>query len=309
MITIFREHDDGFRQLEGFEPDCWVRVIDPNAEEQERLREEFAVDPDFLNDVLDIDEQSRLERDERGVSVILRIPLFIPEREVEYFTVPYGIIVRGGTLVTICLYENPISHDMQNRRIRGMDLTQPNNIILNTILRSVQYFLRFLKDINRRTGMIERDLHKAVKNTGLMELMTLQKSLVYFTTSLRANEMLLEKIHRLSAWQLSPDEQETLEDVLIDQRQAIEMAKIYSNILAGTSNSFASIISNNLNVVMKRLTMVSLTLMVPTLVASIYGMNVPLPGQHEPSAFIFIMGGIVLIALIAFLVFRWKKLY
>lgn len=309
VISIWKDLPDGFRPLDEPEQGCWIRAVDPNAEEQERLRSDFGVDPDFLNDVLDIDEQSRIERDDQGISVIIRIPLYLPEREVEYFTVPYGIIIRGDALITMCLYDNPISQDMQNRRIRGMDLSQANSIILHSILRSVQYYLRYLKDINRKTGTIERVLHKAVKNTELMELMTLQKSLVYFTTSLRANEMLLEKIHKLAAWQLSPDEQEILEDVFIDQKQAIEMARIYSNILTGMMNSFASVISNNLNAVMKRLTVISLMLMIPTLVASIYGMNVGLPFQDNPWAFPVVVGIALLVSSVVLIVFRWKKLY
>lgn len=117
MISIWKQQADGFRPLDDPEPGSWIRAVDPNAEEQERLRSDYGVDPDFLNDVLDIDEQSRIERDEHGISVIIRIPLYLPDREVEYFTVPYGIIIRDGALITMCLYDNPISQDMQNRRI------------------------------------------------------------------------------------------------------------------------------------------------------------------------------------------------
>lgn len=263
----------------------------------------------MLSDILDIDEQSRLEKEDDGLTAIIRIPVLDPEREVAYFTVPYGIIIRQGCVITVCLYDNPVSQDVLHHRIRGLNMGNANNLILNSILRASVYYLRFLKDINRRIGIIEKDLHRSVRNVELLDLMRYQKSLVYFTTSLRTNELLLEKIQKLSAWHLNEEEQETLEDVRIELKQAMEMAKIYNNIVTGLMDTFTSIISNNLNNVMKSLTTLSVTLMLPTLVASVYGMNVDLPFQHKPWAFIWVIALAAVLPLTALVIFKWKKLY
>lgn len=309
MITLLKENTHGFVPVSTLENGVWLRAIDPNAEEQERLKTEFGVDPDMLSDILDIDEQARIEKEADGLTAIIRIPVFDPEREVAYFTVPYGIIIRQGCVITVCLCDNPVGQDVLHHRIRGLNMGNANNLILNSILRASVYYLRFLKDINRLTGKIERDLHKAVRNVELLELMRYQKSLVYFTTSLRTNELLLEKIQKLSAWHLSEDEQETLEDVRIELKQAMEMARIYNNIVTGLMDTFSSIISNNLNNVMKSLTTVSVTLMLPTLVASVYGMNVDLPFQHQSWAFVWVLGLAAVLPLVAIWIFKIKKLY
>lgn len=309
MLTLLKEVDRGFIPVDYMEPDLWIQVIDPSLDEQERLKTECGVDPDFLSDILDIDEQSRIEKDGEGFNAILRMPVFDPDKEFSYYTVPYGIISRPGLLITICLVENPVNQDLMNHRIRGIRLLNGNSFILNVILRASLYYLRFLKDINRKTTIMERDLHKAIRNSELTDLLRFQKSLVYFTTSLRSNELLLEKIHKLSAWRLDEEEQETLEDVRIELRQAMEMANIYSNILSGTVETFAGVISNNANTVMKRLTLVSLTLMIPTLVASLYGMNVNLPFQHEPWAFFAVVGAALGVALTALLIFKKKSMF
>lgn len=308
-MTFLKEADYGYITVDFPAPDLWIQVVDPDPAEQERLKAECGVDPDFLSDILDIDELSRIEKTDDGFQAILRIPVYDPDREFSYFTVPYGIISRPGQLITICLVDNPVNQDLANRRIRDLKLMNGLNVILNVILRASLYYLRFLKDIHRKTAVIERDLHKSIKNDELAELLRFQKSLVYFTTSIRSNELLPEKIHKLSAWRLDEDEQETLEDARIELRQAMEMANIHSNILSGTVDTFASVISNNANTVMKRLTLVSLTLMIPTLLASLYGMNVPLPFQHEAWAFWAIVGAAVVTALTAMLFFRKKSMF
>ncbi len=309
MITLLKDNGRGFYPVEDLQDGVWVRVIDPGSDEQEDLKERFQLDDDVLSDMLDADEQSRIEKEDDGLTCIIRLPIFAPDREVPYFTVPFGIIVRTGVVITVSLFDNPIAQDMLHRRIRGIDLFKPHNLILNTILRSALYYMRYLKDINRRTTTIERDLHGSVKNADLTQLLHFQKSFVFFNTSLRSNELLLEKINKLSAWQLNEDEQETLEDARIELKQAIEMAKIYSNILSGMVDTFSSVVANNLNQVMKRLTLVNLTLMIPTLLASLYGMNVTLPFQEQSWAFWGILAVAVTISISAWVIFRVKKLF
>lgn len=309
MITLLKEADEAYIPAMGLDDGVWIRVIDPEPSEQDRLKDEFGLDPDFLSDVLDMDELARIEKEDGGFNAIIRIPVFDPEKEFSYYTVPYGIISRAGYLMTICMVDNPVSQDILHRRIRELKLMSGNNFILNITLRASLYYLRFLKEISRKTSSIEQDLHKAVKNTDLTELLRYQKSLLYFNTSLRSNELLLEKIHKLSAWRLSEDEQETFEDARIELKQALEMANIYTNILNGMVDTFSSVISNNLNAVMKRLTVVNLALMIPTLFASIYGMNVDLPFQKEAWTFYGILALAMGSLFLVLWIFRKKSMY
>jgi len=309
MITMLRPHEDSFVPVETFEHGVWIRVVDPDAEEQETLRLQFGIDLDYVRDVLDIDEQSRIEKDGDAVMVIIRIPLHLDNRDIEHITIPFGMIIRPDCFVTIGLYDNPINQDIFNNRLRGMDMFSVNSVVLKTVLRSFHYFMRFLKDINRKTGMVEQDLKKAVKNTELARLLAMQKSLVFFSTSLRANEMLLEKIQKLTLWQLSSEELESLEDLLIEQKQAHEMCKVYTDILSSLMTSFSSIIANNLGLTMKRLTIVSLALYIPTVVASFFGMNVIVPLQDNPLAFLWVVGGSLVLVSASLIFFRLRQMY
>ncbi|MDR2588873.1 MAG: magnesium transporter CorA family protein, partial [Spirochaetales bacterium] len=219
-----------------------------------------------------------------------------------------GIIFFNSMVITVCLRENEIISDMLSGRGRRFSTADCKTFLLAFFSRVSFYFLRHLKDINRRTALAERELQKSVKNTELIHLLTLEKSLVFFTTSLKSNEFLIDRICKSNILRLSGDEADLLDDVVTENRQAIEMANIYSNILSGMMDAFASVISNNLNVVMKHLTSISLILMLPTLIASIYGMNVALPFQDSPFAFLATLGVSAVFASVSILIF-WRKQY
>jgi magnesium transporter len=273
MITPMKLGSQGFEPAADSDTPIWVHTIDPSPIEQARLIDEYKVDPDMLTDILDIDELARIEKEADGQSSIIRIPIFDPDRDVPYFTVPFGIIMRANIVITVCLFDNPISQDILRQRIRGLDIENANSLILNTILRSSVYFHRYLKNLNRKITVIERDLHSSVRNVELLDLMRAQRSLTFFSASLRTNDLLLEKIHKLSAWPLDADEQELLEDTRIEIKQANEMARIYANNTDDLMDAFSTVTSNNQNTLIKKLTVISVVFMPLNILAGMGGMS------------------------------------
>ena len=289
MITIWKQNGKGIIQNAAVEPNSWVHVASPTPLEIEALRRDYGIDPDVITDILDADERSRMEKEDEYLLIIVRLPFYDPENEVPYFTIPLGVVFVREVIVTISLRDHPILRSFMDNRVRNFNLTNRRAFILQLFYHAATSFLRFLKEINRQTSFIERDLQRSIKNNELIHLLTMEKSLVYFTTSLRSNELLLEKLSKTTLLNLDEAESDLLEDVVTETKQAIEMTNIYSNILSGMMDAFASVISNNLNVVMKTLTTISIILMIPTLIASIYGMNVAIPFQHAHFAFLGIM--------------------
>jgi magnesium transporter len=308
-MTIYRQGEKALLPVEKPERDCWINITQPNNYEISCLINEYGLEADILNDILDIDEQARVEREEEKVFFIVRVPVFQEDRETPYYTVPLGIIFFKDMTMTICLQESEVLRDMAAGRIKHFSLANRKTFILTVFSRVCFYYLRYLKDINRKSGQTEKELQRAVRNTELIQLLTLEKSLVFFTTSLKSNEFLIGKIQKSNVLRLSEEEAELIDDVITENRQAIEMANIYSDILSGMMDAFASVISNNLNVVMKQLTSISLILMLPTLVASIYGMNVSLPFQDHPFAFAGTLAVSAVLAVVSIFIFRRKQFF
>ncbi len=291
MITIWKERENRLIKSALLEKYSWIQVTAPTELEMKTLEQEYDIEPDIIRDILDADERSRSEREDGIHYIIIRIPVVNENSDPQFSTIPLGIIILENLIVTVCMKDVDILKDFSENRVRSSSLSNYKTFILKLFFRVAKYYLNYLKEINKRTAIIETELQKSIKNTELIRLLTLEKSLVFFTTSLKANELLVEKLNKTFFTNLSEDEQDLLEDVVIENRQAIEMANIYSNILSGMMDAFASVISNNLNVVMKRLTMISITLMFPTLIASLYGMNVKLPFMNSPHAFTGILIG------------------
>jgi magnesium transporter len=289
--------------------DNWINLIHPSAEELRAVEEKYNIYPDTLSDLLDVDELSRVEKEEEYILIIMRVPLHKPEEEIPYTTIPMGIVFTGSTVITISVLENEIIKDLAENRVRGFTLGTRGSFLLHLFMRAAVYYLRYLKEINRATATIQKELQRSVENNELIELLSYEKALVFFTTSLKSNELLIDKIHRPLFFSFTEEEQDLYEDCVTENRQAIEMSNIYSNILSGMMDAFASVISNNLNVVMKRLTVINLILMIPTLFASIFGMNVPLPFESAPWAFPAVIGISLGISLISTLFLRRVKFY
>jgi magnesium transporter len=309
MMTIWRQGEKALEPVEKAEANCWINVAQPNNYEISCLINEYGLEADMLNDILDTDEQSRVERDNSRFFFIVRVPIFQDDRETPYYTLPLGVVFLDDIIITICLQESEVIRDMLTGRIKHFSLNNRKTFLLTVFSRVAFYFLRYLKDINRRSSQTEKELQKAVKNNELIQLLTLEKSLVFFTTSLKSNEFLIDKIQKSNLLSLSETEADLIDDVVTENRQAREMANIYSDILSGMMDAFASVISNNLNVVMKQLTSISLILMLPTLIASIYGMNVSLPFQNNPFAFIGTLAASGVLAIVSIFIFRRKQFF
>lgn len=275
MIKIFKTFG-GYIEIPKMEKGCWINVIQPTHEEIQRLIDEFQLPSDTINDILDTDERPRVEFDENWSLVIMRIPVESANNGVPFHTIPLGIYLAENFTLTLCSQDNEVLPTSQPPSIREQyrQITDVVNFILRLFMRSGSIYLKYLKHINHMTSQIEQDLEKSIKNRELNELLKMEKCLVYFITSIKANEIVLAKLR--NAKKITTEINEDLfEDAIIENKQALEMAQIYSNIQSGMMDAFASVISNNLNVVMKQLTLISIILMIPTLIASIFGMNVP----------------------------------
>lgn len=294
MIIIRTQGEKGLVQSNSVSKDCWVDARNVSKEDLVKLEKEFGIASELLADIMDIDEQARIEKEDEYTAIIARLPVFDDSNETAHFTVPIGIIMFPDKIVTVCQRSSDVLDDLTGHRIRDFSIKNKGSFVLNLLGRAAMNYLRALKDLNKKTAIIERELQKSVKNNELVQLLTIQKSLVYFTTSIKTNELLLEKLQKSPFIHFKEEEQELLEDVLTDNKQAIEMANIYSSILTGTMDAFASVISNNLNRVMRRLTIISIMLMIPTLITSFFGMNVPLPFQEGSLTFAGIIGASVL---------------
>jgi magnesium transporter len=310
MITQYITTSEGLTEIEDYRPGCWVKVVNPTEKEIATLVSQFGMPIDFLTDPLDVDERARFEVDEGNTLVLIRSARREPEEAaIPYITLPIGIILTPDLIITVTLTEVDVMEEFLSGWVRNHDTRQRTRFVLQLCYRTALRFLRYLKEINRMTGQIERKLHRSTTNDQLLGLFNLQKSLVYFTTSLRSNSLMVEKFSYQSVLDMTEEEHDLYEEIVIENKQALEMANIYTSIITGMTGTFASIINNNVNVVMKLLTSVTILIALPTMIASIYGMNVPLPLQGNPFAFFAVMGtAISLSAIGLFVLIRWKVL-
>ncbi len=312
MITVYRKVEANLEVfsggLEGMKENYWINVEDPTREEIERLSKQLNVPSDFFTDPLDPDERSRIEKEDNSALIILRIPQFVGiDAEVPFITLPVGIILTDEVIVTLSKQHNRIIEDFIEGRVRNFTTKSKSRFVLHIFLRTAILYLNYLKEINKRTNEVESELHRSMKNEELIKLLNVEKCLVYFITSLRSNELMMERLQKTTILNLTEEDMDFLDDVIIENKQAIEMANIYSNILSGMMDAFASVISNNLNVVMKFLTSVTIILMIPTLIASFYGMNVKLPFQSSPHAFLITLGISTILSAFGVFIFIRRK--
>ncbi len=277
MITIWKQENRKMTEGERTDSPIWVDARNVTREDIHTLETEYGIDTEIIMDILDQDELSRIDREDDYTLIIVRLPIFISTNEVSYFTIPLGILIFPNMVVTICWADCEVLRDLTGNKVRGLSLGDLPAFVVRVLARADLIFLRYLKEINRRSNAIELELQKSVQNNELIQLLNLEKSLTYFTTSLKSNQLMFEKLMKTKFIQLDEEDRDWLEDVAIDNRQAIEMADIYSDILSGMMDAFASVISNNLSIVMKRLTVINLVLMIPTMITSFFGMNVNLP--------------------------------
>lgn len=307
MINYYNTTNNVIKVTDTLEPGTWVNVVNPTMEERTFLAN-FGLPMDFITYPLDVDEKSHFEREEGDITfILLRIPIFQGnEQDIPYTTIPMGAILTKENIFTICTKPYDTLQDFASNKVRSVNTHKPKRFLLQLFLRIAANYLFHLREINRRVDSVEDQLQKSMRNKELLELLKFQKSLVYFTTALKSNEILLERMQRHQYFKQFPEDVDLLEDVIIENQEAIQISDISTNILISMMDAFASIISNNLNSVMKFLASITIVLSIPTIVASLFGMNVSIPFAGNPLGFWLIFGISLLISGVIVLIFLRK---
>jgi magnesium transporter len=304
MLEIYKTTSQGLERQDEISAGCWINVINPSKDEMNRI-ENLDVPMDFITYSLDMDERPRTEREDNGTLLILfRIPYFAgKDVDVPYTTVPLGIILTTDCIITIGKVKNEVINKLtSSKAIRDLSTRKRNRFVLRLLLLTANTYLTYLHDINKTVDILEDQLTLSMKNIHVLELLKYQKSLVFFTTALKSNELMLERLQRTQLFQMFEEDKDLLDDVIIENQQAMEMTSIYSNILSSMMDAFASIISNNLNVVMKFLASITIVLSIPAILTGYFGMNVALPFEENPYAYLIIIGiGLAISALVVFI--------
>lgn len=306
MLNFYKTIDNRVRPISVVEDGCWVCAICPTEQEVRYLVDILGLEQDFVRAALDEEESSRVESEEEQTLVIVDVPTAEKqdeEKTIVYSTMPMAIITNNRFITTVCLRENAVITEISQGLVKNIQTHLRTQFLLSILLRIATRFLQYLKQIDKISYTTENLLHKTMRNKELVQILGLEKSLVYFSTSLKSNEVTLEKILRGRIIKLYDEDEELLEDVIIEVKQAIEMCSIYANVLSNTMDAFASIISNNLNIVMKVLTALTIVMALPNMVFGLYGMNVDgLPYPHF-SFTLALAGALVLLCTLIL----WKK--
>ena len=277
MVNYYRAIDGKLTETNGIEPGCWIALTNPTETEISDVEEDLNIDRDYIRAALDEEEPSRIESDDGVTLIVVDYPIAEqdndPDRTLLYSTTPMSLIITDKNVITVSAKQNIVLEELAKGVVKGVRPDLRTRFVFTVLLRIAARYLQYLKQIDKLANYVEGKMYRAMKNKGLIQLQGLEKSLVYFSTSLKSNEAVLEKLTRGRFLKLYEEDQDLLDDVMIEVKQAIEMTSIYSNILSGTMDTFASIISNNLNIIMKRMTTITIILTMPTIVFSFYGMN------------------------------------
>lgn len=314
MVKVYNSNieTNQLKVVEKIEKGCWISMIKPTDQEIKEVCKKTKIAEDFIRYSLDYEEKARIdnEEDDGTILFIVDVPIIEKEKESEsYTTMPLGmIVVRDDYFITVSLKRNIVIDNFERKRVKAFSTYKKSRFLFQIMLINASYYLTYLKQINKETEIAETILKTSMKNRELLKLLSLEKSLVYFTTSLKSNELVMEKTLRGKILKLYEEDEDILEDAIVENKQAIEMSGIYRDILNGTMDAYASIISNNLNGVMKFLTSITIILAIPTLISSLWGMNVPVPFQNHPHGFIILVGICILVTIIAVLILKRRDL-
>ncbi len=310
MITYYMSTENTLYKSDTLEQGCWIYAVAPTDAEIGEIAEKTGIESDVLKAALDEEERARIELDEGVTLVVFDTPIASKDENnvVTYSTIPVGVISTKNYFITVCLTENTVLADFANGFIKNVNTTLRTRMILQILMQTSTRYLQYLKQIDKITDFIEKRLYKATTNNELVQLLDLQKSLVYISTSLKNIEMTLSKIERGRILKLYAEDEELLEDVIIEFRQAREMADTFASVLSGTIETFSSVISNNLNVTMKKLTSVTILLAIPTMISGFYGMNIGMDGIPLAENFWLPLGVSALITAVAAIILIKKKM-
>lgn len=315
MMKIYKTVDEQglFRETTKLERGCWINLVNPTTQEINTIANSVGVMEDFLRYPLDQEERARIDIEDDQTLILIDVP--IVEKNEDgingFSTIPLGmIVVRDDYFITVCTQETPIINEFVECRVKGFFTFKKTRFVLQILLKIATYYLRYLKYINRETDKAEHKLQKTMKNKELIKLLELENSLVYFTTSLKSNEIVMEKLLRTKCIKMYEEDEDILEDAIVENRQAIEMGTIYRDILNGTMEAYASIISNNLNLVMKFLASVTIVMSIPTIIGGLWGMNVKgLPFAENSYGFWIVLGFTGLVSFISWLILKRKDMF
>lgn len=291
MFKIYNTdiENNKLNEVKEFSRGCWINMVNPSENEIKTVCENVGIQDEFIRYPLDYEEQARIEEEEDDNTILFVIDIPVTEDSQDgllYTTMPLGmIVVRDDYFITVCLKKNKIIEDFEKQKVKGFQTFKKTRFIFQILYSNASYYLDYLKKINKETEVAEVALKNSLKNEDFLKMLTLEKGLVYFSTSLKSNELVMEKTLRGRIIKLYDEDEDILEDAITENKQAMEMAKIYTDILTGTMDAYASIISNNLNVVMKTLTSITIILAIPTVISSFWGMNVAVPFENTPFAF------------------------
>jgi magnesium transporter len=304
MIEIFKSTINGLENLPKVVEGSWINICAPTADEIEQLTH-LGIPQDFVTYPLDIDERPRIEREDDGsMLIVIRVPEYEGQNEdIPYITVPLGIIITSKYIMTVSREPNEIIHQFSSGKARRFSTGKRNRMLLHILLQTAATYLSHLREINKIVDNLEDQLQQSMRNKGVLELLKYKKSLVYFTTALRSNQLVLERLQRTQLFNVYPDDMDLLEDVITENQQAIETTNVSSNILSSMMDTFSSIISNNLNGVMKFLASVTIVLSIPNIITSYFGMNVHFPYENHPTAYLGIMTLIIALSAVVVAIF------
>jgi len=299
---------NGFNEVKAYSDDVWINVITPSRADLTKLKNEFGVPESFLNDIEDPEERPRIEYEDDWRMIIARVPIKLEEESDFFGTMPLGILTSGEKFITICHHSAEMIDDfIYFSRRKSFQHKNANDLILHLLISSSVWFMKYLKRLNVEIKEAEVHLQKSIRNEELLEMMRIERTLVYFITSLRGNELMLKKFKSMLPRSPKPFDEDLLEDVEIEMQQARITANVHSDILTGMMDAFASVISNNLNVVMKRLTSISIVLMLPTLIASYFGMNLERTSEIWTFHFFAVIIASLFLSAVGVWFFRKKK--
>ena len=311
MQTMYMSANGGLTQVDEACDGAWINLIDPSEAEIATVSKRYGVDPDDLRAALDVEERSRVSPEEGYVLVLVDVPTTeVRDGRSWYITIPLGIVIASTAIITVCLEQVPVLTEIQSGRVRGLNTALKTRFTLQLLLRNAASYMDALHQMDKMIDNQERALRRSTRNEELIEMLELEKSLVYINTSLLGNQRVLERLVRTSAVKKYPEDDDLLQDTIVENEQAMEMAGIYSGILSGTMDAYASIIANNQNSIMKTLALITIVLSIPIMIFSAYGMNVNLDGMPLANSvwgFAILIGISFIVAAIVVFIFIRKK--
>lgn len=311
MIRIFKNSNDGtLEKLKKIEPNCWIDLVEPNELEIKEVVEETGVPANLLIKMLDTDETARIEKEDDATLIVIDVP-FVEDKKTKnkYSTMPLGIITYKNYMITLSVKETEVLNDVMENRVKYVVTAKKSRFLIQILHRVASLYIKYLKIINEEIEKKEKIIMKSTSNKELVQLMNIQKSLVFFVTSLKSNDIILDKLNKGSLIEFYEEDLDILEDAIIENKQGIETAIIYRDIVASMSETFTGIISNNLNEIMKFLAGITIVFSVPTMIASFMGMNVPLGElQTNENSFMFILSISFILSIIIAYILKKKDM-